>query len=1173
MPDTKTPSTLPVSPPKRTRSSHQSPNDPISSLTVDHRQNLNIQTNKPHHEQNLNTHRLSPATPKQSADDQADRLRALDPHQSFIIQAPAGSGKTELLIQRYLRLLTTVDETEKILAITFTKKAAGEMRYRIHQSLMRAKDANVPDKTHEKQTWELARNVYNHAKKMQWDCEQITNKLSIMTIDACCQQFLRFTQAPYLLSAQFSLCLQPEPIYLNAIGEFIQDHCLQPASRHHQDFQSLLLNQHHDYKQVERLLLDALKCREKWLRLTLQTKHQNFIQLFAHAIKHSHYAHLEAIYHNLPSSDLKQLERIFKSINHYNQSIGLHSDLETLAQTPCDDWKIHHWQKLVNMLVTSTNTWRSLLRQKQGFANQTQLKALSLDDRQIYQEAKSQLLTLVSEWKNNPIVCDLLLECQLLPKVSDPTEEWACIEPLLNLLPSLAAYLQLHMQDKQMIDFPGINLQLLSALLDEHQHSQLVMQIYQRFTHLLIDEFQDTSVNQFEILELAFSAWKGESHRSITVVGDPMQSIYRFRQAEVKLFRQVQLNGFAGIALDNVYLSSNYRSSSHLINQLNHCFSQFMSPKFNQFSPAVAVFNQENSGIFCHRSISKESHNQYLCKLIKKLIHNHPNQSKCLLVRSRSQLSTLLPLFRQQGIAYSGVGIDSLAKCQSVLDCFNLISLPLDYLDRKSWIGFLRAPAISLSIDDITIICQPKSQSIWDNLNQYSDRISLNGQRILQRILPPLSSYLKQFGRQPHDQLAKSFWHHLGFDLAITQASDYENCMTFFSLFQELASTNQPITSYSLEQLLNTFPEKTQDERDYDLQVMTIHKSKGLEFDIVLMPHLEQSSPISSQSLLDWTYIQNQSQFHLLMHTHPRYKNKSTSVHKYLRHVDKLAQLAETERLYYVAFTRAKSQLHILHTQKSSYPERSPMKNLQPILEQILDPSDIVSDHVNDQSNSTTKDIDSLTEQILAHDWEHPLYASPNNVLLNQEYDQTSASPTIADLLSEPQVSEQLWGVLVHRAIECILSNTGQVKSLDHNKLSQLAASIGLCPDQFAQDIQTLHQQLQALSCDKNFSWISNHLHKNRLVETSILYQHKSYRIDYAFYDSSTNTVWIIDFKTHKIHDFLQNGSVSHPQTTPAHYLEQLAIYKKCLSQCFPKHSVATALYYPLSRHLEIIHL
>ena len=160
---------------------------------------------------------MSTLLSQQTQTDAQQRQQALDPQQSFIIQAPAGSGKTELLIQRYLRLLATVDDSQKILAITFTKKAAGEMRLRIHKALKRAQDANPPEKPHERNTWQLARQVYAHGHQHHWDMDHMANRLSIMTIDASCQQFLRLCQSPYNLHAHFALCLQPHLLYRDTV--------------------------------------------------------------------------------------------------------------------------------------------------------------------------------------------------------------------------------------------------------------------------------------------------------------------------------------------------------------------------------------------------------------------------------------------------------------------------------------------------------------------------------------------------------------------------------------------------------------------------------------------------------------------------------------------------------------------------------------------------------------------------------------------------------------------------------------------------------------------------------------------------------------------------------------------------------------------------------------------
>ncbi len=98
--------------------------------------------------------------------DYDERKQALQPDRSFIVQAPAGSGKTELLIQRFLLLLSYVDYPEQILAMTFTRKAAGEMKSRIIDALEKAHEPTTS--SHEEDTRALARKALAHDGKQDW---------------------------------------------------------------------------------------------------------------------------------------------------------------------------------------------------------------------------------------------------------------------------------------------------------------------------------------------------------------------------------------------------------------------------------------------------------------------------------------------------------------------------------------------------------------------------------------------------------------------------------------------------------------------------------------------------------------------------------------------------------------------------------------------------------------------------------------------------------------------------------------------------------------------------------------------------------------------------------------------------------------------------------------------
>src|SRR5436190_22338160 len=123
--------------------------------------------------------------------DADERARALDPRRSFIVQAPAGSGKTELLIQRYLRLLARVERPEEIAAITFTRKAAAEMRKRVFGALAEARREPRPAQAHAASTWDFARAALEVNDRLGWKLEENAARLRVQTIDAFCVSLTR----------------------------------------------------------------------------------------------------------------------------------------------------------------------------------------------------------------------------------------------------------------------------------------------------------------------------------------------------------------------------------------------------------------------------------------------------------------------------------------------------------------------------------------------------------------------------------------------------------------------------------------------------------------------------------------------------------------------------------------------------------------------------------------------------------------------------------------------------------------------------------------------------------------------------------------------------------------------------------------------------------------------
>lgn len=195
--------------------------------------------------------------------DAKQRNQATDPTKSFIVQAPAGSGKTEILTQRYLQLLGIVTAPEQIVALTFTRKAASEMRERIVLALQKAANNEQAQSTHQQKTLEFAHKALKRSEQFQWQLTQQPNRLKIITIDSLCQSI---NQAIPLLDKQIAysnVADKPKSYYLMAARN-----CLQYALEHTQYQQAikiLLVHLDNNQDRLLELLVDLLAKRDQWL--------------------------------------------------------------------------------------------------------------------------------------------------------------------------------------------------------------------------------------------------------------------------------------------------------------------------------------------------------------------------------------------------------------------------------------------------------------------------------------------------------------------------------------------------------------------------------------------------------------------------------------------------------------------------------------------------------------------------------------------------------------------------------------------------------------------------------------------------------------------------------------------------------------------------------------------
>ena len=128
-------------------------------------------------------------------------------------------------------------------------------------------------------------------------------------------------------------------------------------------------------------------------------------------------------------------------------------------------------------------------------------------------------------------------------------DQWEVLGAILRLLPRAVVQLKFVFQSRGQVDFTEVSQASLRALATDEGPTDLALALDYRIRHLLIDEFQDTSISQYELVARLTAGWEPGDGRTLFAVGDPMQSIYRFREAEVGLFLRARAAGIAGVEL------------------------------------------------------------------------------------------------------------------------------------------------------------------------------------------------------------------------------------------------------------------------------------------------------------------------------------------------------------------------------------------------------------------------------------------------------------------------------------------------------------------------------------------------------------------------------------------------------------------------------------------------
>lgn len=853
--------------------------------------------------------------------DAAERATALDTSRSFIVQAPAGSGKTGLLIQRTLALLATVAQPEEVVAITFTRKAAAEMRERLLTALHLA-DGPAPEADYEKHTWTLARAVLDQDLKNDWGLTRNPSRLRILTIDAFCASLVAQMPVLSMFGAMHQVNAAPTPLYRRAARRLLSG--VDEAGEAGAALSSLLGYLDNDRQRVEGLLEDMLASRDRWLPIVAgrdrpELSRESLEDTLRACIDQA----LERVAAALPDDLADELIAIVPGAAQQvddDHPLAVCRNMDAIPAMSSDH--LPRWLGLRQLLLTDKGTVRKDVRKTEGFPAPGTTR--DKDEKALRTAAKTRAKKLLGAVAENPALYAALDALKYLPAARYDADQWRVLSALQTLLPLAAAELLVLFRDTGQVDFTEQSQRALRALGTEDEPTELALALDYRINHLLIDEFQDTSRSQFELTSRLVAGWQPGDGRTLFLVGDPMQSIYRFRDADVGLFLEAQRYGIGEVATEPLTLRANFRSRPALVGACNDIFDTVFPRQANAregavpFSAADAQRDAGGDGVHIHSlhdaTVGDEA--SLVIRLVRNALSTHADGDVAILARGRSHLAEIMPGLAAAGIEYHAVDIVPLRFSPVVVDLSALTRALMHYADRTAWLSILRAPWCGLTLADLhALVGEDSHRTVWEQMIQPSPQSSLSedGALRLARIKSVLASALAQRGRRDLRRWVEGTWQALGGPACVTTAHEQRNAQTFLALLEELDSQDDALTLSGLDRAVDALYAETPGTEQTRLSIMTIHKAKGLEFDTVIVPGLHRKPPPAGSALLHWLeFADDSGRLQRLLAPIRAASVEEDSTVGFVRRIERERERAESRRLLYVAATRAREALHLV---------------------------------------------------------------------------------------------------------------------------------------------------------------------------------------------------------------------------------------------------------------------
>lgn len=788
--------------------------------------------------------------------------------------AGAGSGKTYVLMKRFVQILRadlSVNPTN-IVAITFTRKAADEIKGRVRQAVS-----------------ECVEQAQNDLERLRWQEHlQKVESAPISTIHSLCSRILRDNPVETQLDPEFTILedFEAQDFFKETLQQYLRKNIKENAA----------------------------------LRRLVQTYGVNSFV-------------------NQVTALGDKLSELVREDNLAEPYLKAKEELPALQRKLFD--AVREVIEAREALGAKTKG-RQTLTEAAGLLDEMQKQLLApepdcslLDASGVVKVSGKALAAELTNLKN---LRQELNHVLLNAKGCDLVQDW------LAVLQEFYACLSARKQENNVLFNDDLDLLAIEHL----QKNEALRQKYQeRYKYIMVDEFQDTNERQRQLIYLLCGN-KLDGKNNLFIVGDVKQSIYRFRHADVSVFNKVK-EDIAQNAGQNLGMKTNFRSTQSIVESCNTAFCQLMDLPEEEICLEHHEGANTGGAKVCLLQVpykskadelgAKEDKWQKEAEAIAAYLQQElpkvepqlrPGASKAILLRAMTHCEILRQTLQGYGINCVVVKGKGFYEQQEVLDILNLLAALHNRYASLELAGALRSNYFGL--DDATLTQlfwqTENDKPLWDVLQAVgSGELQLNLQPEQQALAMQAAERLRSLRQAAAlmalPELFAQLWDELKPEFVLSQQengpSKLANVKKLRRLAQQYCQTKQASLAEWLQNVKDLRASSSKEpaatvQADDALQIMTIHNSKGLEFDLVILPQLDKSVKGDTASIKYLPGKEGEQGLLGIKVPDKEMQLQNSGVYELAKARDSELEEAESRRLLYVAMTRAQKQLLMVGT-------------------------------------------------------------------------------------------------------------------------------------------------------------------------------------------------------------------------------------------------------------------